>query len=156
MRRSTRRNTNYEKAINMDIQTSPYHYNVRIYYEDTDHTGVVYHPNFLKYFERARETVLGIENLDLLWKTYGLGFAVYKAELTYFDGVGFGEMLTIHTRYDLESDYRVNWHQEAWKAGVGKPAVTANFQHVCLDRAKQLQPIPFHHADAATNTWRLP
>ena len=33
---------------------------IRIYYEDTDHSGVVYHPNFLKYFERAREEVLGV------------------------------------------------------------------------------------------------
>ena len=28
---------------------------VQIYYEDTDHSGVVYHANYLKYFERARE-----------------------------------------------------------------------------------------------------
>ncbi len=33
---------------------------VTIYYEDTDFTGVVYHANYLKYFERAREELLGV------------------------------------------------------------------------------------------------
>ena len=28
--------------------------NVTVYYEDTDAQGVVYHANYLKYFERAR------------------------------------------------------------------------------------------------------
>ena len=28
--------------------------NVRVYYEDTDFTGMVYHANYLKYFERGR------------------------------------------------------------------------------------------------------
>ena len=34
---------------------------IQIYYEDTDHSGVVYHANYLKYFERAREHMLGVE-----------------------------------------------------------------------------------------------
>ena len=59
-----------------------YHHPVQIYYEDTDHSGVVYHPNFLKYFERAREHVLGSDKLATLWNEHGLGFAVYKANMT--------------------------------------------------------------------------
>ena len=60
------------------MQSQPYHHEVQIYYEDTDHSGAVYHPSFLKYFERAREHVLGIENLSRLWHEQGIGFAVYK------------------------------------------------------------------------------
>ena len=30
-------------------------FSVQVYYEDTDHSGVVYHANYLKFFERARE-----------------------------------------------------------------------------------------------------
>ena len=48
-----------------------FHHQVQIYYEDTDHSGVVYHPNFLKYFERAREHIIGCEFLDKLWKEQG-------------------------------------------------------------------------------------
>ena len=32
----------------------PFKWNVRIYFEDTDSGGVVYHSNYLKFMERAR------------------------------------------------------------------------------------------------------
>ncbi len=124
------------------MKSKEYRFSIQIYYEDTDHSGVVYHPNFLKYFERAREMVLGIDNLKRLWEADGLGYAVYKAELTYHDGIAFGETVDIRTVYEPEGDYRVNWHQEAWKENGQKAAVVANFQHVCLNKEKQLQPIP--------------
>ena len=30
-------------------------FSIHIYYEDTDHSGVVYHANYLRFFERARD-----------------------------------------------------------------------------------------------------
>ncbi|RLB96980.1 MAG: thioesterase, partial [Deltaproteobacteria bacterium] len=56
----------------------PHRFFVQIFYEDTDHSGVVYHANYLKYFERAREAVIGASQLVRLWRDQGLGFAVYK------------------------------------------------------------------------------
>ena len=47
---------------------------VQIYYEDTDHSGAVYHANYLKYFERAREHLLGTDELVRLWDVDGIGF----------------------------------------------------------------------------------
>ena len=35
-----------------------HHLPVRIYYEDTDFTGIVYHANYLRYFERGRSDCL--------------------------------------------------------------------------------------------------
>ncbi len=35
-------------------QKQPFNWPIRIYYEDTDVSGVVYHANYLRYFERAR------------------------------------------------------------------------------------------------------
>ena len=35
-------------------------HNVKVYYEDTDAVGVVYHANYLKYLERARTEALSI------------------------------------------------------------------------------------------------
>lgn len=45
-------------------------FKVQVYYEDTDHSGVVYHADYLKYFERARESVIGPV---ALWKEKGPG-----------------------------------------------------------------------------------
>ena len=119
-----------------------YHLPVQIYYEDTDHSGVVYHANYLKYFERAREAVIGAPELVRLWKEDGLGFAVYRADMGYFDGAEFGDLLDIRTTFERESDYRLIWHQEAWRPGGTKPAVRGVIHLVCLDREKRLRPIP--------------
>jgi tol-pal system-associated acyl-CoA thioesterase len=129
-----------EKGQKMSSQE--YHFPVQVYYEDTDHSGVVYHANFLKYFERAREAVIGPDELVRLLKEEGLGFAVYKADLTYSEGVEFGETLDIRTTFKTDGEYRIIWHQEAWRPKGKKPAVTAVIHLVCMDKNKQLRPIP--------------
>ena len=37
---------------------------VRVYYEDTDFTGVVYHANYLRWFERARSDLVRLLGID--------------------------------------------------------------------------------------------
>ncbi|KGJ89849.1 acyl-CoA thioesterase [Colwellia psychrerythraea] len=119
-----------------------YHHPVQIYYEDTDHSGVVYHPNFLKYFERAREHVIDSDKLATLWLEKGLGFAVYKANLTFQDGVEFAEVCDVRTSYQFDGKYKTLWRQELWRPDANKAAVIADIEMVCLDKQKRLQPIP--------------
>ncbi len=119
-----------------------YHHPVQIYYEDTDHSGVVYHPNFLKYFERAREHVIDSERLAKLWTEKGLGLAVYKANMIFQDGVEFAEICDIRTSYQLDGKYKTLWRQEVWRPNAKKPAVIGEIEMVCLDKDKRLQPIP--------------
>lgn len=119
-----------------------YHHPVQIYYEDTDHSGVVYHPNFLKYFERAREHVIGSDRLASLWEELGLGFAVYKANMTFQDGVLFAEVCDVRTTFQLEGKYKTVWRQEVWRPNAIKPAVIGDIEMVCMDKLKRLQPVP--------------
>ncbi len=119
-----------------------FHHPVQIYYEDTDHSGVVYHPNFLKYFERAREHVIDSDKLAKLWAEQGLGFAVYKANLTFQDGVEFAEVCDIRSSYQFDGKYKSLWRQELWRPNANRAAVIADIEMVCLDKEKRLQPIP--------------
>ena len=119
-----------------------YHHPVQIYYEDTDHSGVVYHPNFLKYFERAREHVIDSDKLAKLWAEKGLGFAVYKANMIFQDGVEFAEVCDVRTSYKFDGKYKTLWRQELWRPNATKAAVIADIEMVCLDKQKRLQPIP--------------
>lgn len=41
-----------------------HHYRLRIYYEDTDLSGIVYHANYLRYMERARSDMLRLAGID--------------------------------------------------------------------------------------------
>jgi YbgC/YbaW family acyl-CoA thioester hydrolase len=119
-----------------------HHHPVQIYYEDTDHSGVVYHPNFLKYFERAREHIIDSDKLAQLWQHQGLGFAVYKANLTFQDGVEFAEVCDVRSSFQLDGKYKTLWRQELWRPNASRAAVIADIEMVCLDKQKKLQPIP--------------
>ncbi|RTR32933.1 thioesterase [Shewanella atlantica] len=121
--------------------SSTFHFPVQIYYEDTDFSGVVYHPNFLKYFERAREHVIGAEILSALWQEDGLGFAVYRSDMLCHDGVEFADIIDVRTSFYFESKYRTVWKQEIWRPNAKKPAVTAQIEMVCMNKARQLAPM---------------
>ena len=84
---------------------------VRIYYEDTDVSGLVYHANYLKYFERAREHIIGPDELVRLLQEDGLGFVVYKAEMTFREGARLGDEIEVRTRVSKESPYRAVFEQ---------------------------------------------
>ena len=54
---------------------------VRVYYEDTDFSGVVYHANYVRYFERGRSDFLrlaGVSHADLFAGETPLAFAVTR------------------------------------------------------------------------------
>ncbi len=122
-----------------------HHLPVQVYYEDTDHSGVVYHANYLKYFERSREHVIGKDILVKLWKERGLGFAVYKVNIIYSEGAEFGDILDIRSTYRLDGKYRMIWNHEAWRPNGKKAAVSCELELVCVDRDKKLVPIPFDY-----------
>lgn len=115
---------------------------VRIYYEDTDHSGRVYHANYLKYFERAREHLLGVEELVRLYREEGTGFVVYKAEMTFREGAVFGEELEVRSTVKVESEYRAVFRQDIWRPRGATPMVEGIVQLVCVDRDQRLIRLP--------------
>ena len=119
-----------------------FEHRVQIYYEDTDHSGVVYHSNYLKYFERAREHMLGTRELRRLWEEEGVGFVVYKAELTYKQGAVFGDEVAIRSTVELESAFRLVFRQDAWRTSDETLLVQGSVQLVCVDRDKKLVRVP--------------
>lgn len=120
----------------------PHVHRVSVYYEDTDFSGVVYHANYLRYFERAREHFLGREELVRLWKEDGIGFVVYKASLSYREGARFGDELEIRTTVDLPSDYRAVFQQSVWREGGNQALVEGEVHLVCVDSTQKLIRLP--------------
>ena len=71
---------------------------VRVYYEDTDFSGVVYHSNYLKYMERSRTEWLRhlkIFHTDL--KGDDSAFAIHRMELKYGPPAIIDDLLTVRT-----------------------------------------------------------
>ncbi len=113
-----------------------HHLPIQVYYEDTDHSGAVYYANYLKYFERAREYILGIELLVNLWEQQRIGFAVYKVAVTYLDAAKFGDALDVQTWTKMDGDYRIIWHQDIWRKNGDKPIIKGQVELVCLKNAE--------------------
>lgn len=117
-------------------------FDVQVYYEDTDHSGVVYHANYLKYFERAREHLLGIQELVDLYNNDGIGFVVYRADLTYKKGAEFGDHLQIRTTVRKESDFRLIFRQIAHLLKDDSVLVDGTIELVCVDANRKLVRLP--------------
>ena len=75
----------------------PFHWPVRVYWEDTDAGGVVYYANYLKFMERARSEWLrarGFEQ-DVLRDEAGIVFVVRRVEIDYLSPARFNDQLDV-------------------------------------------------------------
>ena len=73
---------------------------VRVYYDDTDAGGVVYHANYLKFTERARTEylrALGFENSKIR-DDHGIIIVVKSLEAEYFSPARLDDFLVVQTR----------------------------------------------------------
>ena len=74
-------------------------FNLKVYYEDTDMGGIVYHANYLKFIERARSTwvaELGVDQLRL--QASGVVFAVRDISAQYLAPARMGDNLLVCSR----------------------------------------------------------
>ena len=85
--------------INGEIVNNTHHYITRIFYEDTDAGGIVYHANYLKYFERARTSLLNLINIDQkqLLEKKKIGFVVRDINLRINKSFQLNQILQVKT-----------------------------------------------------------
>lgn len=87
---------------------------VRIYFEDTDAGGIVYHANYLRYAERARTEwmrALGYDHRRLAAE-HGLLFAVARSELDFVAPARLDDALVVRTRLHRFSGVRLELEQQ--------------------------------------------
>lgn len=80
----------------------------RVYYEDTDFTGLVYHANYLKFFERGRSDFLraiGIGHVELA--EADTAFAVTRIDIRYLKAARIDDALVVVTSFDTVSGARM-------------------------------------------------
>lgn len=72
--------------------------NVKIYYEDTDAGGIVYHANYLRYLERARTEFLKEQGIDVAeYHRKGIFFAVTHVDIAFKSPAQLGDIITVTT-----------------------------------------------------------
>jgi acyl-CoA thioester hydrolase len=71
---------------------------VRVYYEDTDMGGIVYHANYLRYIERARsDWVRGLGNDQNAMRDAGVIWVVQRVEADYLASAKYDDELMVAT-----------------------------------------------------------
>ncbi len=124
---------------------------VRIYYEETDFTGIVYHANYLKFFERGRTDFLrtiGIHHKALWALDPPLAFAIRSIHLDFQKPAEIDDILEVHTQYKKVSGASI-WADQAIKRD-GNDLVTASVHAVCINREGRPRRAPLTIREALT------
>ena len=75
------------------------HYQLRVFYEDTDFSGYVYHANYLKFCERARSDYLRLIGVDQnAMFAMGQAFVVRRMVCEFLRPAKFEDVLNVETR----------------------------------------------------------
>lgn len=91
---------------------------VRVYYEDTDASGIVYHANYLRFIERARTDVLRCAGLDHRRMMDGpemTAFAVRRMNLRFLAPARLDDALEVRTRFVELRGARISAQQSVWR-----------------------------------------
>ena len=98
------------------IVASSHFYCVRIFYEDTDAGGIVYHANYLKFFERVRSSLLNYLGIDQnkIISEKGYRFVVREITLKIKGSFKLNDLVVIETRHKYAKNSCVNLEQLAW------------------------------------------
>ena len=82
------------------MNQADFEFPVKVYYEDTDAGGVVYHANYLKFMERARSEFLIHRGCSVVEceQQYGVIFVVRNMELEFIVPAKLGEELIVQTQ----------------------------------------------------------
>ena len=97
-------------------------YAVRVYYEDTDLSGITYHANYLRWFERARSDLLrllGIDQRAAIEQGEG-AYALSEVNLKYLRPAKLDDDVVIETRCTELGAASCRMHQIARRVSLGR------------------------------------
>ena len=94
---------------------------IRVYYEDTDLSGVVYHANYLRYMERGRMEFFrlsGVTKMAMLDDAEPTAWTLRNASLDFHRPARVEDQLEIHTTCPLLTGARMQADQKIYVGGM--------------------------------------
>lgn len=101
------------------VPRTDFAFSIRVYYEDTDFSGVIYHARYLHFFERGRTEALrccNISHTELLAREEPLAFAVTKMTTEWISPARIDDVLEVTTRFVEVRGARMRIAQEIRRA----------------------------------------
>ena len=125
-------------------------YAVRVYYEDTDLSGITYHANYLRWFERARSDLLRmlkIDQRDAIEAAEG-AYAVSEINLKYLRPAKLDDDVVIETTCTELGAASCRMHQIATRDGEPLCEASLRVGFISLDGRPRRQPAEWRKAFA--------
>ena len=108
---------------------------LRVRYAETDAMGIVYHANYLVWFEVGRGDYFRAMNQDYgQWEQQGYLLPVSEAYARYAAPARFGDLITIRTWVDEVHSRSITLGYEIIHAGSRQQLVTGWTKHICVDK----------------------
>ena len=119
-----------------------HHFALRVYYEDTDLAGIVYHANYLKFIERARSEMVRAAGISqsAMKAAGGIVFAVRRMQVEFLAPAKFEDELAVETRVAALTGARLDLEQDVRRGDL--VLFQARVQVVCLDAKGRATRIP--------------
>ncbi|HJX30618.1 MAG TPA: YbgC/FadM family acyl-CoA thioesterase [Thermodesulfobacteriota bacterium] len=116
---------------------------VKIYYEDTDCGGVVYHANYLRYCERARTEYFAEQGISIRdYMKNGIVFVVVRAEIFYESPARYGDVLIINSELEKVRRVSLDFKHTIRRKDEDGVLVRATIRLACLNGDGKLTPLP--------------
>ena len=113
---------------------APFTWRVRVYWEDTDAGGVVYHAGYLRFLERARTEWLRAAGVDQsrLAAEHGLVFAVTEVDLRFLAPARLDDELLVSCAVEEIGGASLRFSQDAVRVSDNRAIVAARVRAACL------------------------
>ncbi|MET1754278.1 YbgC/FadM family acyl-CoA thioesterase [Novosphingobium sp. RD2P27] len=125
-------------------------YGLRVYYEDTDAGGIVYHANYLSWLERARSDLLemlGVDQAASLAAGEG-SYAVAEVHIRYRSPARLGDTVHIETHAEQIGRSSSTLRQSAWCGETRLVDATVRVAFIAPDGRPRRQPAAWQKAFA--------
>lgn len=136
------------------IEGRLHRFTVRAYFEDTDLSGVVYHANYLRWFERARSDFVRLLGIDQrAANDAGEGaFAVSELTIRYLAPARLDDAVLIETACEELGAASCRMHQRAFRGDTLLVEARLRVGFVAPDGRPRRMPVPWRSAFAAIVT----
>ncbi len=131
-----------EIATRGRIENGAHYMPFRVYYEDTDASGIVYYANYLKFIERARTDMMrliGITHSEMVQDS-GLAFAVRHCHIDYHMPARLDDEIEVVTRVLDVRGASLDAEQNV-RRGTDN-LVSTNLQIACIDSGGRARRLP--------------
>ena len=133
-------------SIDGEIRDGRHVMQIRVYYEDTDFSGIVYHANYLRFMERSRTNylrLLGAGHRVLFEETEkeapGFAFVVRSMTLEFLEPARMDDILEIVTQPEEVKGASIMLHQKIWR---GADVLVEAQVRVAFVSSGKARPIP--------------